>query len=268
MEIKIFASSIGLALVSLALLSWKWRTQLSTVIPAALLIGGLTGGIVSLIDFKLVHLNIIALVFVELFLILLIAFLSIIMRFYRDPERTPVEVENVILSPADGKIIYIRAIERNSGLVSTKGKRHFELHEIIGSDMSFTTSYLLGIDMNMLNVHVNRAPIGGKIILTKRTDGKFLSLRRPESEITNERVTTIIDNGRFKVAVVQIASRLVRRIVSFIKEGENVAIGQRIGMIKLGSQVDLTIPILENLEICVKTGDQVKAGLSVIARYA
>jgi phosphatidylserine decarboxylase len=268
MEIKIFASSIGLALVSLALLSWKWRTQLSIVIPAALLIGGLTGGIVSLIDFKLVHLNMIALVFVELFFILLIAFLSIIMRFYRDPERTPVEVENVILSPADGKIIYIRAIERNSGLVSTKGKRQFKLHEIIGSDMSFTTSYLLGIDMNMLNVHVNRAPIGGKIVLTKRTNGKFVSLSRPESEIINERVTTIIDNGQFKVAVVQIASRLVRRVVSFVKEGENVAIGQKIGMIKLGSQVDVTIPTLENLEICVKTGDQVKAGLSVIARYA
>ena len=267
MEIKIFASSVGLALVFLTLLSWKWRMQLRIMIPAALLTGVLTGAIVSLIDYKLIHLQVIALVFTEIFFISLIAFLSLLTRFYWNPERTPIEVENVILSPADGKVIYVRAIERSSQLVSTKGNRRFELKEIVGSDVSFNTSYLLGIDMNMLDVHVNRAPTGGKIILRKRTNGKFLSLRRPESEIINERVTTIIDNGRFRVAVVQIASRLVRRIVSFVKEGEDVSIGQKIGMIRLGSQVDVTIPILKNLQICVKPGDRVRAGLSVIARY-
>ena len=83
----------------------------------------------------------------------------------------------------------------------------------------------------------------------------------------NERVTTIIDSGTFKIAVVQIASRLVRRIASYLGEGDMVQIGQRIGMIRLGSQVDVAIPEIENLRINVKPGDEVRAGVSVIARY-
>jgi phosphatidylserine decarboxylase len=92
-------------------------------------------------------------------------------------------------------------------------------------------------------------------------------LRRQESETLNERVTTIIGNGKFSVAIIQIASRLVRRIVSYIKEEDSLEIGQRIGAIVFGSQVDVAIPRLENLKIEVKTGDEVKAGISVIARY-
>ena len=83
----------------------------------------------------------------------------------------------------------------------------------------------------------------------------------------NERVTTIIDSGTFKIAVVQIASRLVRRIASYLGEGDRVRIGQRIGVIRLGSQVDVAIPEIENLRINVKPGDEVRAGVSVIARY-
>jgi phosphatidylserine decarboxylase len=121
--------------------------------------------------------------------------------------------------------------------------------------------------MNILNVHVNRSPIDGKIVLQKYIKGSFLSLRRPEAETCNERVTTIIDNGQFKIAMIQIASRLVRRIVSYLKEGDMVAIGQRIGMIAFGSQVDVAIPQLENLKITVKPGDRVRAGVSIVARH-
>jgi phosphatidylserine decarboxylase len=137
----------------------------------------------------------------------------------------------------------------------------------MATDPPPNVAYLIGIDMNILNVHVNRSPIGGKIVLQKYIKGDFLSLRRPESETRNERVTTIIDNGQFKIAVIQIASRLVRRIVSYSKEGDIVAIGQRIGMIAFGSQVDAVIPQLENLKIAVKPGDRVRAGVSILARH-
>ena len=94
-----------------------------------------------------------------------------------------------------------------------------------------------------------------------------MSLRKPESEIVNERVTTIIGNGKFSIGVVQIASRLVRRIVSYIGEGDRLDIGQRLGAIVFGSQVDVVIPELEKLRIEVKPGEEVKAGVTVIARY-
>jgi len=121
--------------------------------------------------------------------------------------------------------------------------------------------------MNILNVHVNRAPIGGRVVFQKHTKGKFISLRRQEAAILNERVTTIIHSGTFKIGLIQIASRLVRRIVSYVKEGDTLQIGQRIGIIKFGSQVDLIIPKIENLEIKVKQGNEMLAGVSLIAEY-
>ena len=83
----------------------------------------------------------------------------------------------------------------------------------------------------------------------------------------NERVTTIIDNRKFKIGVIQISSRLVRKIISYIGEGDSTEIGQRLGSIVFGSQVDVVVPHLEELRIEIKPGDEVKAGVSVVARY-
>jgi phosphatidylserine decarboxylase len=141
------------------------------------------------------------------------------------------------------------------------------LEEITATKLLDNVAYFVGIDMNLLNVHVNRSPITGKAIFQKHIKGRFVSLRKEESEIVNERVSTVIDNGAFRVGVIQIASRLVRRIVPYIKEGDNVEIGQRLGIIVFGSQVDVAIPELENLKIEVKPGDETKAGVSIIARY-
>lgn len=267
MGFEIFTSSLALALIFLPLLAWKWRINMKTAIPGAVVIGGLTGFIVSWIDSLPAELSIAMLVLIELFLIFLMTSLAVIARFYRDPERTPPETEKVILSPADGQVIYVSKIEKGSPLVSTKGEKRFKLDEITATDLLTGVAYLVGIDMNMLNVHVNRSPIEGKAIFQKRTRGKFISLRKQESDILNERITTVIDNGTFRLAVIQIASRLVRRVVSYIKEGDSLAIGQRIGVITFGSQVDVAIPELENLKIEVKPGDETKAGISVIARY-
>lgn len=267
MVFEIFASSLALALIFLSSLAWKWRIKMKIAIVVAVLIGGLTGLIVSGIDSLVTGFGIPRLVLIELLLIFLITFLAIIFRFYRDPERSPLETEKVILSPADGKVIYINKVEKGSSLVSTKGVKRFKLDEIAATDLLNDVVYLVGIDMNVLSVHVNRSPIKGKTIFRKHTKGKFISLRRQESETVNERATTIIDNGTFRVGVIQIASRLVRRIVSYVKEGDSLEIGQRIGAILFGSQVDLAFPELENLRIEVKPGDEIKAGISVIARY-
>ncbi len=267
MRPEIFISSLLLSLVLLTLIAWKWRIKLMTAMLGAIVIGGIVGFIVSWIYSATAGLGVAVLVLIELPLILVIPLLFIIARFYRDPERSPQETENVILSPADGTVVYVNNVEKGSSLVSTKGKRKFELDEITSTDLLTDAAYLIGIDMNMLNIHVNRSPIKGKIIFRKRTRGVFMSLRRPESEIVNERVTTIIGNRKFRVGVVQIASRLVRRIRSYLQEGDSLDIGQRLGAIVFGSQVDVVVPELENLKIEVKPGEEVKAGVSVIARY-
>jgi phosphatidylserine decarboxylase len=268
MRPEIFISSVVLAVVFLSLLAWKWRINIKTSILGGIVIGGLTGFIVSQIDSAYSGFNMAALVLIELSLILLITFLAIFTRFYRDPERSPQETRNVILSPADGKVIYVNNVQKGSSLVSTKGKSKFRLDEIMTTDLLADAAYLIGIDMNILNVHVNRSPIRGNVIFRKRIKGQFMSLRRQESELMNERVATVISNRTFRVGVIQISSRLVRKIISYAREGESLDIGQRLGAIVFGSQVDVVIPELKNLRIVVKPGDEVKAGVSIIARYS
>lgn len=267
MRWEFLASSLALALIFLPLLAWRWHLKMGTVVPSAIVIGGLTGFIVSRIATLPAEFNMATLVLIEFFLVLLIPFLIVIIRFYRDPERSPLETERVILSPADGKIVYVNKVEKGSALVATKGQRKFSLDEITNTDLLTDAAYLVGIDMNLFNVHVNRSPIRGQLIFQKHINGKFISLRKQEANMVNERITTVIDNGRFRIGVIQIASRLVRRIVSYVKEGDNLEIGQRIGIIKFGSQVDVVIPALEALKIEVKPGDEVIAGISVVARY-
>ena len=97
---------------------------------------------------------------------------------------------------------------------------------------------------------------------------QFISLKKEQATVKNERLTTVIEQGHFKVGVVQIASRLVRRIQSYLEEGQSVECGQRLGMIRFGSQVDLIIPNIKNLNIRVRLGEDVKAGVSVIAQYS
>ncbi len=264
---QIFASSLILSLVLLPAAAWKWKINIRIAVIAAVIIGAVTAFIVVWLVSTPLKMNLAATIIVELIFILLIAALAALYRFYRDPERVPPEIDKVILAPADGKIIYIRPIEQNTVLTSTKGRRSFKLNEITSCDALPGAAYLIGIEMNLLNVHVNRSPIAGQIVLQKHIQGRFMSLGKPEAEVVNERVSIVLDNGSFRVGVVQIASRLVRQIVSYLREGDAVGIGQRLGMIRFGSQVDVVVPKVKDLEISVKTGDPVKAGLSVLARY-
>ena len=187
-------------------------------------------------------------------------------RFYRDPERIPSGDGSGIVSPADGKVIYVKRVEKGSIAYSEKKGRTFSLTDFVGSNILPREGVLIGLSMNFFDVHVNRAPIDGRICLVHRIAGSFISLKKQEALIQNERALTVIDNGLFKVGVVQIASRLVRKIVPYVSNGSEIRKGDRIGMIRFGSQVDLFLPNLSGLQVVVDCGERVQAGTSVVAR--
>ena len=199
--------------------------------------------------------------------ILCIAGCFLLWRFFRDPEREAPPVKGAIVSPADGTILYIKRAKNGQIPLSEKNGKQYSLAEFINTDMLHRYGVLVGIGMSFLDVHVNRAPIRGKVIALKHINGIFLSLRKMEAVIRNERQLIVIDDGVLKVGIVQIASRLVRSIVSFVSEGKEVFKGQKIGMIRFGSQVDLYLPETVPLQLNVAEGDKVKAGISVLATY-
>jgi phosphatidylserine decarboxylase len=192
---------------------------------------------------------------------------SILPFFYRDPERRPPRDGEVIVSAADGLVVYVKRIEGGKVPLCEKRGQNMVIDELAQSGFAQRSGFLIGVAMNFLDVHVNRAPMDGTVAMLQHIAGQFASLRIPEAVLRNERKTLIIENSRASVALVQIASRLVRRIVSYVKAGESVARGQRIGMIKFGSQVDMILSDSDFSEILVKAGDRVFAGETPIARF-
>jgi phosphatidylserine decarboxylase len=258
-------SSLVLSLILLIPLGTKWEIPRKITIIGSMMIGILTGLIVTSIE-GIYNIEFYQALILELFLITGISASLLLWRFFRDPERIPPEDTNTILSPADGKVIYVKKIEQGTIPYSEKKGRKFSLNDFTKSDVLPSEGYLIGIAMNFLNVHVNRAPIDGKLSVIRHIQGRFVSLRRREAVTENERALTVIDNGHFKIGVVQIASRLVRKIVLYLREGHEIRRGERIGMIRFGSQVDLILPNLPSLHIEVNPGDYVKAGVSIVAR--
>lgn len=186
-------------------------------------------------------------------------------RFYRNPNRIIPGGKNDIVSPADGRIIYIKELEVNQTPVTVKKKRIANISEITKTDILQQPCYLIGIAMTLWDVHYNRAPIDGKIILVKHTPGTAIGLNTPESTLTNERNTTVFEReDGIKAGVVQIAARGVSRCIVMPKEGEIMKRGQIFGKIRWGSQADLIIP--RNCEILVREGEQVYAGSTIIAK--
>ncbi len=166
-----------------------------------------------------------------LFILLTIFFLA----FFRDPTRAPdpkeVSARPVMLSPADGRV-----------MASENGEVH--------------------IFMNFNDVHVNRTPISGRIKSIGYTKGSRIPAFTKDS-VRNERNAIVIENDDVECTVTQIAGTITRRIVSYIKEGDFVKRGDRIGMIRFGSRVDVTIP--SGFEPVIRRGDKVYAGKTVIA---
>lgn len=197
------------------------------------------------------------------------AFCLFLIYFYRDPERVPPRRDNVIVAPADGKIVYIKKINDGHFLWSLKKGKKIPLREIVWTDDVKTRSgFIIGTFMSRFDVHVNRSPISGKIVKAVHKKGKFVSMTKEEFELENERNVIVLEHAsRFRTVVIQIASFTVRRISCYVKEGDHVNIGDRIGMVKFGSQVDLIIPDLPQLKILVKEGEKVRAGETIIAEY-
>jgi len=245
-----------------AFLGWKWELGSRAVLPRLVLFVLLNSLLAWLFGIE-EPLHIVLLCWVML---LLEVPSSILPFFYRDPERTSQADPKVVLSPADGHVVYVKKITGGSMPLCNKKGRSFTPVELSGIDGLPTEGYLVGIGMTFLDVHVTRTPITGRISMLKRVPGIFMSLKRPEAVARNERLSMLIEGEDITLAVILIASRLIRRIVPFVSEGDGVQRGDRTGIIKLGSQVDIILP-LERVEVVtVRTGDTVKAGVTPIAR--
>ncbi len=160
--------------------------------------------------------------------------------FFRDPHRSIPQEFGQIVSPGDGVVTEAEWIETVSG-----------------------SRLRLSIFLNVFDVHVNRAPVGGVIKVCEFRKGQFLNAMNPESVVHNEQTLITIDAGGYEVSFKQIAGLLARRIVCNLKVGDRVERGQRIGLIKFGSRVDVLMPAAANLK--VKTGSRVKGGSTVVA---
>lgn len=193
-----------------------------------------------------------------------IAFGFTMIRFWRTPKRKIKAAAGEVVCPADGNVIYITKVEAGEVPVTIKGNRYSRLEELTKTDLLDKPCWLVGINMTPFDVHKNCAPIDGKIILNQHYDGKFLSLKEANALSENERNTYVIGNDDVKIGIVQIASRLVRRIDSYVKEGAGVKTGDWLGMIRFGSQVDVILPL--DYEINVALEEQTYAGTTILAK--
>ena len=161
--------------------------------------------------------------------------------FFRDPERPIPDEPNVVVSPADGKVTEIVT----------------EKEPINGETCKRVTIFL-----SVFNVHVNRVPIGGTIEDIRYNPGKFLAAFNPKASMDNEQNIILISNGKTNVLVKQIAGLIARRIVCWPNKGDLYEPGQRYGLIRFGSRVDILLP--KNIKLSVDCGDRVSGGQSVI----
>lgn len=168
---------------------------------------------------------------------------GIVIYFFRDPERTSPNGENLVISPADGKVVLIKEIEENIYLNASATQ--------------------ISIFLSPLDVHVNRNPISGKLEYLKYHPGKYLMAWGENASQLNERADFgVLHASGTKLFFKQITGFLARRIVYHIKEGDALKAGERFGMMKFGSRMDIMVP--KNVQIKVKVGDRTWAGESIL----
>jgi phosphatidylserine decarboxylase len=163
--------------------------------------------------------------------------------FFRDPERTGDRGPSLVVSPADGKLIMITQVDEPT-FVQGRAIR-------------------LSIFMNVFNVHVNRYPVDGVVRYVHYNKGKFLNAAAEKSSLENEQMSVGIDSGRYRILVRQIAGLIARRIVTYSKVGETVKQGERMGIIRFGSRVDVFMPV--NSTLRARVGDITVAGVTILA---
>ena len=173
---------------------------------------------------------------------LLIAFALFCFSFFRDPEREISPDPDIIVSPADGRVVVITD-EENAGRAGTR----------------------LSIFLAVWNVHVNRSPAAGVITKIEYRPGKFLAAWDANASTQNEQNIFTLATSHGNIEFKQIAGFIARRVVSWKKAQEAVSKGERIGLVRFGSRVDLWVP--QDSELLVKVGDNVHGGSSVLARW-
>jgi phosphatidylserine decarboxylase len=174
--------------------------------------------------------------------IVFLALTGFMAYFFRDPHRTPPAEPDIIVSPADGRVTRAGPL--------TEGEENSPL--------------LVSIFLSPLDVHINRAPIAGRIVDMSYTEGKFLMATSDKASLLNEQNSLTIAGESLTVGCKQIAGILARRIVCWKKVGDEVALGERFGMIKFGSRTDLIMP--PTVELRVKPGSRVRGGATIIAK--
>lgn len=166
-----------------------------------------------------------------------------VLWFFRNPERVIPQDLMAVISPADGKIIVAEEVSEDRYLKERALK--------------------VSIFMNVFNVHVNRAPYSGKVVDVIYNKGKFISANLDKASMDNEQNAVILDIGSGKkIMFVQIAGLIARRIVCYLKPGDSIEKGKRMGLIRFGSRVDVYLPIGSTLN--VKIGDKVVAGETIL----
>ena len=163
--------------------------------------------------------------------------------FFRDPERTGARGDQLIIAPADGKVVMVTEVDEPT-FVHGRAKR-------------------VSIFMNVFNVHVNRYPASGTVKYVHRSPGKFLNAAAEESSLENEQTSVGLEASGQRILIRQIAGLIARRIHTYSREGERVEQGERMGIIRFGSRVDVFVPPASN--VTVKVGQTTVAGTTVIA---
>ncbi|MFC1805578.1 phosphatidylserine decarboxylase family protein [Planctomycetota bacterium] len=173
------------------------------------------------------------------------ALLVIAVAFFRDPERTPPGGDEVVVSPADGRVADIEEVRED---------------DFLGAD-----ALRVGVFMSVFNVHVNRAPLDGTVVYRDYRPGKFLNAMGADASRHNECSLIGIERpDGTRVLVKQIAGLIARRIVTDCEVGSGVSRGERIGMVKFGSRLELYVPVSAGFEAAVAVGDAVRAGSSAL----
>ena len=162
--------------------------------------------------------------------------------FFRDPERIGERGPSLVVSPADGKLIMITEVDEPS-FINGRATR-------------------VSIFMNVFNVHVNRYPVDGVVRYIHYNKGKFFNAAAEKSSLENEQMSVGVETGRYRLLVRQIAGLIARRIVTYSKLGETIKQGDRMGIIRFGSRVDVFLPVGSTLR--AKVGDNTVAGVTIL----
>ena len=169
-----------------------------------------------------------------------------VVYFFRDPERTGQRGEQLVVSPADGKVVQITEVEEPA-FVHGRALR-------------------ISIFMNVFNVHVNRYPVTGKVAYVHYNAGKFLNAASDKASLENEQMSVGIESANGRVLVRQIAGLIARRIVNYAAVGDEAEQGTRMGIIRFGSRVDVFVPPTSRVR--VRLGDFPIAGVTVLSEFA